>query len=73
MIDFIKPSNLKELRSFLGLVNYFRDHIRDHSIVTHPLQAMIIAADKGPKVRFQGVSPSNSLYGLLKLKAASCR
>ena len=57
VIEFIKPSNLKELRSFLGLVNYFRDHIKDHSIVTHPLQTMIVAADKGPKVRVPGRKP----------------
>ena len=37
VVDFIKPSNMKELRSFVGLVNYFRDHIQDHSVITHPL------------------------------------
>jgi hypothetical protein len=32
--EFIKPSNMKELLSFVGLVNYFRDHIQNHSIIT---------------------------------------
>ena len=29
------------LRSFLGLANYFRDHIRDHSIIVHQLHDMV--------------------------------
>ena len=57
VIEFIKPTNLKELRSFIGLVNYFRDHILDHSIICHPMQAMIIAGEKGPKVRTIGRKP----------------
>jgi hypothetical protein len=32
VIDLIKSSNLKELCSFVGLVNYFRDHIQSHSL-----------------------------------------
>jgi hypothetical protein len=47
VVDFIKPSNLKELRSFVGLVNYFRDHIQGHSIITQPLHKMIMEGDQG--------------------------
>ena len=32
-----KPTTIKELRSFLGLVNYFRDHIDHHSDRVKPL------------------------------------
>ena len=32
---------MKELRSYLGLANYFRDHIRNHSIIAQPLQRMV--------------------------------
>ena len=32
--------------SFLGLVNYFRDHIRNHSTHTHHLHDMVSAAHK---------------------------
>jgi hypothetical protein len=33
VVDFKLPATVKQLRSFLGLVNFFRDHIRDHSRV----------------------------------------
>jgi hypothetical protein len=41
VLDFQKPTTYKELKSFLGLANYFRDHIRNHSILAQPLQNMI--------------------------------
>jgi len=41
VIDFIQTTTLKELRSFLGLANYFRKNIRDHSLLTQPLQELI--------------------------------
>ena len=41
VVDFRQPSNQKELRSFLGLANYFRNHIRNHSTLVHPLQEMV--------------------------------
>ena len=40
-ISFSKPNSLKELQSFLDLVNYFKDHSRDHSAIAKPLYDMI--------------------------------
>jgi hypothetical protein len=40
-INFAKPTTLTELQSFLGLVNYFRDHIHQHSTIAHPLHLMV--------------------------------
>ena len=37
VLKFSKPTTIKELRSFLGLVNYFRDHIDHHSDRVRPL------------------------------------
>jgi hypothetical protein len=37
-IAFKTPETLKKLMSFLGLVKYFRDHIRNH--FTHPTTCM---------------------------------
>ena len=39
--NFVKPQTQKQMKQFLGLANYFRDHIRDHSSVVAPLQALI--------------------------------
>ena len=35
--DFPMPRKTTELRSFLGLTNYFRDHVPNHSNVVAPL------------------------------------
>ena len=45
-IAFKKPAALKELSSFLGLVNYFRNHLRNHSRHSHHLHDMAAAANK---------------------------
>src|SRR5262249_5833500 len=37
VLKLSKPTAVKELRSFLGLVNYFRDHIDHHSERVRPL------------------------------------
>jgi hypothetical protein len=41
VMDFPKPVNNTQLRSFLGFVNYFREHVPNHSNVVHPLHAMV--------------------------------
>jgi hypothetical protein len=41
IIDFPKPITLSLLRSFLGLANYFRPHIRYHADIVEPLQKMV--------------------------------
>ena len=35
-IAFTTPQTLKEQQSFLGLINYFKDHIRDHAHMSVP-------------------------------------
>jgi RNase H-like domain found in reverse transcriptase len=39
--EFPKPVNNTQMRSFLGFVNYFRNHVPNHSNVVAPLHAMI--------------------------------
>ena len=45
-IAFTKPATLKELSSFLGLVNYFRDHLQNHSRHSHHLRDVVAAANQ---------------------------
>ena len=40
-----KPKTLRELRSFLGVANYYRDHCRNFSKIVAPLNDLL----KGPK------------------------
>ena len=44
--NFSKPSTLKDLQSFLGLVNYFKNYLRDHSFIARPLYQMVANATK---------------------------
>ncbi len=37
------------LRSFLGLANYFRDHVRSYATMENPLRAVLTHADKTKK------------------------
>jgi transposase InsO family protein len=46
VLDFPEPKTMKEMKQFLGLVNYFRDHVRNHSTVVKPLHQMVKQYDK---------------------------
>ena len=37
IIDWPRPSNVKEVRSFLGLVGYYRRFVKDFSIIAKPM------------------------------------
>jgi len=50
VLNFPVPQKLKDLRSFLGLVNYFRDHIRNHSTVVGPLYDVLDVLTKTRKL-----------------------
>ena len=41
VVNFPLPSTMKNVKSFVGLANYFRDHIRDHSTRVQPLQDLV--------------------------------
>jgi RNase adaptor protein for sRNA GlmZ degradation len=41
VVDFPKPFNNTNLRSFRGLANYFRDFVPNHSDVVNPLHNII--------------------------------
>ena len=39
--DFVRPTNKGELKSFVGLGSYFRNHIPNYSTLVHPLNEML--------------------------------
>jgi hypothetical protein len=41
VLDFPLPQTGKQLKQFLGLVNYFRSHVRNFSLAAYPLQEML--------------------------------
>ncbi len=42
VLDFALPAKQKQLKSFLGLVNYFRDHVQGLSHKVKPLNEIMI-------------------------------
>ena len=50
LLDLSLPITFKQLKSFLGLVNYFRDFIRNHSITVKPLHGLLTKYHKTSKV-----------------------
>ena len=58
VLNFEKPRNLHALRSLLGLANYFRGFVPNHSLIVKPLQDMIDHKGKknSPLVWTQGSS-----------------
>eukprot|EP01034_Spumella_vulgaris_P034740 gene34740-42849_t len=47
--QFPTPIGAKGLRSFLGLANYFRDHVRYYASMEAPLRAVLTHADRTKK------------------------
>jgi transposase InsO family protein len=50
VVDFPTPTISKHLKSFLGIANYFRDHVRNHSMVVKPLHMLLSNYCKTKKV-----------------------
>jgi len=46
VMNFPRPETMKNVKSFLGLANYFRDHISNHSLRVQPLQDLVADYDK---------------------------
>jgi hypothetical protein len=41
VLNFPQPQTKRHVKSFLGLANYFRDHIKNHSMRVQPLQDLV--------------------------------
>ncbi len=47
--EFPTPVGAKGLRSFLGLANYFRDHVRHYADMERPMRDILTKHDKSKK------------------------
>lgn len=70
VINFTQPKVAKGLKSFLGLANYFRDHIKDHSKIVQPLQDMIKKYKKGNKLKW--TEETLNAFNLIKEAINNC-
>jgi hypothetical protein len=41
VVQVDRPKRAQELKAFLGLANYFREHVQGHSIIAQPLNEML--------------------------------
>jgi hypothetical protein len=49
-LDFPRPVTQQQLRQFIGLANYYRNHVKNHSDKARPLIMMFRDYDKGKKI-----------------------
>ena len=52
VLDFPIPVVSKQLKSFLGIVNYFRDFVRNASTIVKPLHGLIADYNKAQKIKW---------------------
>ena len=50
--DYPLPSTLKELESFIGLINYYRKFVKDFALITKPLFELKSKCDKKTSVEW---------------------
>ena len=70
VVDLVQPTTQKELRSFLGLANYFRNNIRNHSLLVQPLQELINIYK--PKSKLEWTPRAMAAFQNIKLAINSC-
>ena len=51
VFDFRKPTKYKELKSFIGLCEYFHMHVRDFSSIMKPLHDVMQGYTKATRTR----------------------
>jgi hypothetical protein len=70
VLNFPKPTLMKHMKAFLGLVNYFRDHVRDYANRVHPLHQMVLSYHKRKKLEWTPVL--EQLFEELQTEVANC-
>jgi RNase H-like domain found in reverse transcriptase len=70
VLDFHKPVIAKHLKSFLGLVNYLRDFIRNQSSIVHPLHQSILNYNMTKKIVW--TPEADACFDLVKTETSKC-
>ena len=68
--DFPLPTTAKLVKSFVGLANYFRDHVENHSNLMVPLNRLIINYERSRKVEW--TPEAIEAFEAMKLAIANC-
>lgn len=70
VLNIPPPKYEKDMKSFLGIINYFHDHIQNHSLLVHPLQQLILQYT--PSKRIQWTTDALSAFTKIKEAINAC-
>ena len=70
VLDFPRPTTKKQLKGFIGLVNYFRDHVRNLSTLLAPFQEL--TNHYNPKDVVQWSENLQRAYEEIQQRVAAC-
>ena len=70
VFNYPQPMHMQGLKQFLGLANYFRDHIRDHSMIVRPLGNLV--KDYERKKKLQWTDESIEAFNRIKKEINDC-
>jgi RNase H-like domain found in reverse transcriptase/Integrase core domain/Integrase zinc binding domain/Chromo (CHRromatin Organisation MOdifier) domain len=70
VLDFPIPIVFKQLKSFLGTANYFRDFIRNSSTIVKPLHNLIANYHKAQKIKW--TTEATEAFLLVKTEISKC-
>jgi hypothetical protein len=71
--EFPKPKKFKEMKSFLGLANYFRDHVRNHSMSVKPLHDMLVDYNNNKNKVLRWTPEAENAFEEIKRAIDSCQ
>ena len=70
VLDFPLPTVGKQLKSFLGTVNYLRDFVKNHSTIVKPLHDLIAYYDKTRKIVW--TPETTAAFHEMRLQVSRC-
>eukprot|EP01033_Poteriospumella_lacustris_P016763 gene16763-11993_t len=70
VLNFVEPTKMRDMKGFLGLCNYFRDHVRDYAQKVKPLHDMVVDYKKGKPL--QWTQELKQRYEQVKEEVANC-
>ena len=60
VLDVPLPISQKDLKSFLGLFSYYRDHLRSHSEIVQPLHSLLVPYQ--PRLKLKWTDELKTLF-----------
>ncbi len=70
VLKWDKPTTMKGLKSFLGMANFFRDHVKNHSLIVSPLHRLL--EGYGSSKMIQWTEETELAFELIKRKIYEC-